>query len=104
MTTPTEPNEPVANATAAPAAAKPSTWMNIAALVTGILCLPIIPVIFGHLGVSQANKGRADYKGLGIAGLILGYLEIVAGVIFLVFAIVFVTNCDNIEGCNLAAA
>jgi hypothetical protein len=63
----------------------PNTWMNIVAFVTGILGLAIVPVIFGHLGVSQSNKGRADFKWMGIVGLVLGYLTI-AVYIFLIVA------------------
>jgi len=57
--------------------AYPDTWMNIVSLVTAILGLGIVAVVFGHLGVARANRGTAELKGLGIAGLILGYLELV---------------------------
>lgn len=60
----------------------PHTWMNIVAFVTGLLGFGIIPVIFGHLGVNRANKGTADFKWMGIVGLVLGYLTIVFGLIF----------------------
>ena len=56
---------------------KPNTWMNIVSFVTALLGMAIVPIIFGHLGVSASNKGKADLKGLGIAGLIIGYLEVV---------------------------
>jgi len=65
----------------------PSTWMNITSFVTGILGLAIIPVIFGHMGVSQSNKGRADFKWMGIVGLVLGYLTIV---VYVVITAIFV--------------
>lgn len=86
-------------AAAAPAPTKdyPNTWMNIVALVTGILGMAIVPIIFGHMGVSQANKGRAELKGLGIAGLILGYLSLLAWII--VFAIVVVAGVWLAENC-----
>lgn len=81
---------------APPAApARPNTWMNIVALVTALLGMGIVPVIFGHLGLSQAKKGRADLRGLGIAGLVLGYLEIVAGIIILAIVITVAVNCSN---------
>jgi len=65
----------------------PSTWMNITSFVTGLLGLAIIPVIFGHMGVSQSNKGRADFKWMGIVGLVLGYLTIV---VYVVITAIFV--------------
>ena len=51
--------------------------MNIVSFVTALLGMAIVPIVFGHLGVSASNKGKADLKGLGIAGLIIGYLEVV---------------------------
>ncbi|MCR6711478.1 MAG: DUF4190 domain-containing protein [Demequina sp.] len=69
---------------------KPNTWMNIVAFVTGILGMAIIPIIFGHLGVSASNKGKAEFKWMGIVGLVLGYLEVLALVLFLIFAVVLV--------------
>ena len=59
------------------AVSKPNSWMNIVALVTGLLCFGPVAIIFGHLGVRAANRGEADYKGLGIAGLVLGYIGLV---------------------------
>lgn len=55
----------------------PQTWMNIVAFVTGILGGAIIPIVFGHLGIRAANKGKAELKWMGIVGAILGYLELV---------------------------
>jgi hypothetical protein len=68
----------------------PNTWMNIVAFVTGLLGMMIIPIIFGHLGVSASNKGKADFKWMGIVGLVLGYLEVLALILFILFAVVFV--------------
>jgi len=64
----------------------PNTWMNIVAFVTSLLGLAIVPIIFGHIGVSQANKGRAELKGLGIAGLVIGYITLAFWIVF--FAII----------------
>lgn len=62
----------------------PNTWMNIVAFVTGLLGLAIIPVVFGHMGISASNKGKAEYKWMGIVGAVLGYLEIVGYIIAVV--------------------
>ena len=58
----------------------PKTWMNwaafgcgLGALVTcGLSFLPAI--VFGHLGLAAEKRGEADKKGLGITGLVIGYV------------------------------
>ena len=52
-------------------------WMGITALVLGVLSLccslltGVPAVIFGVLGIQEANQGRADNKALSIAGIAL---------------------------------
>ena len=65
----------------------PNTWMNITSFVTALLVIPIVPIIFGHMGVSASNKGKAELKGLGIAGLVIGYLELVFGIILVAIVV-----------------
>jgi len=65
-----------------PYAAAPTNGLAITALVTGILGLGLLPVIFGHIALSQIKRNPMQTgKGMAIAGLILGYLVIAAGVI-----------------------
>ncbi|GEM_PF-3707913 len=52
------------------------TWMNITAFVLSLLGIGLGAVVFGHLGVAAANRGEADSRGLGIAALVLGYLNL----------------------------
>ena len=71
--------------------------MAIASLVSGVLglscCLPFIgpalAIIFGHLALGgiKASKGRLLGSGMAIAGLILGYLNLVMHLVvtFLMF-------------------
>ncbi len=79
---------------------KPKTWMNIVSLcaVGGALCIPLLAniagIVFGHLGVRAADRGEADNRGLGMAGLILNYIfailwlvGIIAYIVFIVWAI-----------------
>jgi len=66
----------------------PNTWMNIVAFVTGLLGMAIVPIIFGHLGISAANKGKAEYKWMGIVGAILGYLALAFWVIFIIVIVI----------------
>lgn len=64
-----------------------SRWA-IASLVCSILGLctgigAILGVVFGHIALSQINKSNmiVQGRGLAIAGLILGYLQIAAYVL-----------------------
>jgi len=70
----------------------PKTWMNIVALVTGLMCFGPLAAIFGHLGVNAANRGEAEYKGMGTAGLILGYAGLAFWVLYFGFFIVLAAS------------
>ncbi|PKQ25015.1 MAG: DUF4190 domain-containing protein [Actinobacteria bacterium HGW-Actinobacteria-4] len=65
-------------------------WMNIVSLITGIVgCFGftgLLAVIFGHLGVAAAKRGEATNRGLGIAGLVLGYLSVILTIAFWSFS------------------
>jgi hypothetical protein len=54
----------------------------ILSLITAFF-IPVLPVIFGHIALReiQRSSGTKTGKGLAIAGLILGYLAIVAMVL-----------------------
>ena len=68
--------------------AAPTNGLAIAALVTGILGLGIIPVIFGHIALSQIKRNPAQSgKGMAIAGLVLGYALIAVIALFVIFGI-----------------
>lgn len=54
----------------------------IASLVLGIFGTAIFAVIAGHLALSQIRRTGESGRGLAIAGLILGYLEIVLWSLF----------------------
>lgn len=70
-------------------------WMGIASLVLslasllfGITCIP--GVIFGHMGLAAARKGRANNRGLALAGVIIGWAFLGLGLLFTVFIVVAV--------------
>lgn len=50
--------------------------MAIVALVTGILGIPTLGIIFGHIALSQIKTTNESGRGLAIAGLVLGYLVV----------------------------
>lgn len=62
--------------------------ININALssfIGSLLAVPIIPLIWGVIGLSQIKKSPERYsgKGLAIIGIILGILTLIAGIILI---------------------
>lgn len=109
---PGDPNESLKRATPRPTAqepppatvtgGKPKTWMNVVAIIAPFAGFiipgsPIAAIVFGHLGVRAADRGEADQRGLGLAGMILGYvftaLGIIAIVLYLMFVVWAVSSC-----------
>ena len=66
-----------------------SSGLAIAAFVTAFF-VPILPIIFGHISLSQINRsnGRISGKGLAIAGLVLGYVALVGWIILFIGMVV----------------
>lgn len=64
--------------------------LSIAALVTGILGMSIIPIILGAVDLSRIKNGAASSrgKGLDIAGIVLGVLAIIGWIIFAIISVV----------------
>ena len=63
-------------------------WMGIASFVLslssllfGITCIP--GIIFGHMGLAAANKGRANNRGFALAGVIIGWVFLGLGLLFI---------------------
>ena len=78
-------------APAAPAAAAPKTnLLGILTLVFGILGFGIVPVITGHIALSQIKKTGEEGRGLTLAGLILGYVTVAGWVLVALFWIAIV--------------
>lgn len=69
-------------------------WMNVtslilslASLVTGITA--IAGIVFGHLGRAAVKRGEANNGGVGLAGLIIGYVLVGIGILGIVAFLVF---------------
>jgi len=64
---------------------KPS-GLSIAALITGLLSMTIIPIILGAIDLSRIKNGLASPRGKGmdITGIIFGAIGIVMWVIIIV--------------------
>ena len=82
-------------AAAGGAAAGQQNGMGIAALVlglAGILCcqsviVPILAIIFGVIGRKKAAQGLASNGGMATAGLVLGIITLIVGVVVWILAI-----------------
>lgn len=78
--------------------AMPQNGMGTAALVLGILgvigCIPVIggilAIIFGRIGMRNAEQGLATNGGVAKAGFILGIIGLVLAVIGIIFYVIFI--------------
>jgi hypothetical protein len=81
--------------------AKPkANGLALASMILGItgitvgLCLiffpvmPILAVVFGHLGLSQTRTTGAPGRGYAIAGLVTGYIGIALAILWLIALII----------------
>ncbi|GAA1849702.1 DUF4190 domain-containing protein [Myceligenerans crystallogenes] len=71
---------------------------SLAALITAILGLGLVPVILGIVSLTRIKKSGQGGRGLAIAGIVLGVLEIVAGIAVLVSLVSIAGNEDFQEG------
>ena len=64
--------------------------LSIAALVTGILGMSIIPIILGAIDLKKIKNGLASPKGRGldIAGIVLGALGTLGWIIAIIVSVV----------------
>jgi len=71
--------------------------LSIAALVTGILGMSIIPIILGAVDLNRIKKGLSSPRGRGmdIAGIVLGAIAIV---VWIVVSIVIVVAGLGLSG------
>jgi hypothetical protein len=61
--------------------------LSIVSLITGIIGLAIIPVILGHISLSQIKKSGEQGRVLAIIGLVLGYIGIAGYVLVLLLGV-----------------
>lgn len=88
------PAQPYA-APAGPIAGREKNWMGTTSLVLSLLGLvtgitAIAGIVFGHLSLSAAKRGEADNRGQGLAGLIIGYVLLVLGILATIAFFVFI--------------
>lgn len=74
--------------TTTPAAVGPKTnTLAIVTLIAGICGFNLIAVILGHISLSQIKTSGEGGRTLAIIGLVLGYIGLVALIIFIGVAI-----------------
>lgn len=82
-------------------AAKPkANGLALTSMILGILgitvglcllffpVLPILAVVFGHIGLTQTRKTGAPGRGYAIAGLVTGYVGIALAILWLIGTII----------------
>jgi len=79
-----------------PAAGEKWNVLAIVSLVSAFF-VSLAAVICGHIALSQIKKTGEKGRGLAIAGLVLGYLGLIAGIIFIV-VVILVTIAGINEG------
>lgn len=79
------------------APAGPTSGMAIASLVCSLLGIGLVGVILGHLALNEIKKsnGYTQGRGLAIAGLVIGYLQIAAGILIVIFVIIAAATASN---------
>ena len=70
-----------------------SMILGILGLTIGLCLLffpvmPILAVVFGHLGLSQTRATGAPGRGYAIAGLVTGYIGIALAILWLIAVII----------------
>jgi hypothetical protein len=92
---------PMPYATGAPPPIAPRNGLGIAALVLAIvgllMCwtvvggviLGIAAVVMGFIGRGRAKRGEADNGGVALAGVVLGFLSVLAGLVFIAIYLFF---------------
>jgi len=63
--------------------------------VAGGIVLGVVAVILGFLGRGRVKRGEADNGGVAIAGIALGFVAIIAG---LVFIPIYIGLFDSVGG------
>ncbi|MDT7745061.1 MAG: hypothetical protein QOE59_4139 [Actinomycetota bacterium] len=85
--------------------AGPTNGLAIVSLVLSLLGLffyitAIGGVICGHIARRQIREGHETGDGLALAGLIVGYIVLALGVIFIVFVIIAIVGAAASSGVN----
>jgi uncharacterized membrane protein YjfL (UPF0719 family) len=93
------------------AVSPPTNTLAIISLVTGLASFLILPllgavvaVITGHLARGQIRQTGESGSGLALAGLILGYVNLLLAVILIALSIVFFITWHSLSAGSSSAA
>ena len=92
---PTPAAQPAAPAYAPAAPGAKWNVLAIVSLVTSLLWISLVGVITGHLALSQIKKTGEQGHGLALAGVIIGYVGLLGGIIAIIFWIVVVVAASS---------
>lgn len=84
----------------APAYGQPATGpakTNVLAIVSLVSAffVSLAAIITGHIALSQIKKTGEQGRGLAIAGLIIGYIGLVVGILVVIFWVIALTTFAN---------
>ncbi|CAN5300610.1 hypothetical protein BH09ACT6_BH09ACT6_27550 [soil metagenome] len=88
---PVPPTPQFAPALVQPPASEKYNVLAIVSLVSAFL-VSLVAVVTGHIALSQIKKSGEKGRGLAIAGLILGYLGILAGIVAAIVLVVLLAT------------
>ena len=72
--------------------------LAIIAFVISLIGFNVIAIILGAIGLSQIKKSGERGRGFALAGIWIGAISIVLGIlIFIVIAVIFAANAGNIS-------
>ncbi|WP_127794208.1 DUF4190 domain-containing protein [Agromyces sp. LHK192] len=80
-----------------PPAAPRTNVLAIVSLVSAFF-ISLAAIITGHIALNQIKKTGENGRGLAIAGLIIGYVGLVAGIIFFVVYVVIIIGLAATSG------
>jgi Domain of unknown function (DUF4190) len=72
--------------------------LAILSLIFSIVGVSLVGVIFGHIAVRQIDVAGQDGRGLALGGLVIGYIGIVASVIWLIVLLVQLGQVEQFAG------
>lgn len=67
--------------------APPTNTLSILALVSAFVAPFVVPVVLGHLGLSQIRRTGEGGRGLAVTALVLGYIQVAFWAILIAFIV-----------------